>query len=315
MNKNERFLPTPSARRATALVVETAVGGGISTHALREEGDGRGLSPTPAGTYFYPRPPRGGRRSRSTTKSWSNYFYPRPPRGGRPATSLSGMSTTAFLPTPSARRATSGGRHYHPQRTISTHALREEGDYWQRSHTIFGADFYPRPPRGGRLIVQVEQAVDDIDFYPRPPRGGRREMAGCKERLPTFLPTPSARRATKTFTHVDTRSEFLPTPSARRATLSRAQLARQIAISTHALREEGDGRQPRPRGRLRHFYPRPPRGGRQWPAGCGAHSYTISTHALREEGDGRQPRPRGRLRHFYPRPPRGGRLLPFSHQQ
>ena len=33
---------------------------------------------------------------------------------------------------------------------ISTHALREEGD-WSRDAVIWGiGDFYPRPPRGGR---------------------------------------------------------------------------------------------------------------------------------------------------------------------
>ena len=57
--------------------------------------------------YFYPRPPRGGRRSSRLMRSPStSYFYPRPPRGGRP----------------------------YPVRTcfagimISIHALREEGD-------------------------------------------------------------------------------------------------------------------------------------------------------------------------------------------
>ena len=33
------FLPTPSARRATAFTVGTVSVTGISTHALREEGD------------------------------------------------------------------------------------------------------------------------------------------------------------------------------------------------------------------------------------------------------------------------------------
>ena len=35
---------------------------GISTHALREEGDGLSAGLTPGGWNFYPRPPRGGRR-------------------------------------------------------------------------------------------------------------------------------------------------------------------------------------------------------------------------------------------------------------
>ena len=37
---------------------------GISIHALREEGDSCICSYSPAGHYFYPRPPRGGRRRR-----------------------------------------------------------------------------------------------------------------------------------------------------------------------------------------------------------------------------------------------------------
>ena len=34
------------------------------------------------------------------------------------------------------------------------------------------ADFYPRPPRGGRLLEEILSRAPD-DFYPRPPRGGR----------------------------------------------------------------------------------------------------------------------------------------------
>ena len=37
-----------------------------------------------------------------------------------------------------------------------------------------------------------------------------------------------------------------------------------VVISIHALREEGDRLRARHTGRLYHFYPRPPRGGRHW---------------------------------------------------
>ena len=57
-------------------------------------------------------------------------------------------------------------------------------------------------------------------------------------------------------------SRFLPTPSARRATSRDNWANKDSLISTHALREEGDG----PAGRRRRGIP-------------------ISTHALREEGD------------------------------
>ena len=56
--------------------------------------------------YFYPRPPRGGRRFSLTSGTSLSDFYPRPPRVGRlPRTGLVVIVNE-----------------------ISTHALREEGD-------------------------------------------------------------------------------------------------------------------------------------------------------------------------------------------
>ena len=78
------FLSTPSARRATRFKGAATDGGKISIHALREEGDIRGRKNTCSGWNFYPRPPRGGRHTQSTSYSWQPNFYPRPPRGGRP---------------------------------------------------------------------------------------------------------------------------------------------------------------------------------------------------------------------------------------
>ena len=87
-------------------------------------------APQPAyRSHFYPRPPRGGRPSRSGrrrrrnaflstpsarratrplrwSKSTSTNFYPRPPRGGRPIVGSETDYSAQFLSTPSARRAT-----------------------------------------------------------------------------------------------------------------------------------------------------------------------------------------------------------------
>ena len=79
-----KFLSTPSARRATSQLSMRAPCISISIHALREEGDACSITLLPAGNYFYPRPPRGGR----------------PWMFGRSA--IAGI----FLSTPSARRAT-----------------------------------------------------------------------------------------------------------------------------------------------------------------------------------------------------------------
>ena len=236
----------------------------ISIHALREEGDPTATPSTTASRYFYPRPPRGGRRLRPSGSSPSGLnFYPRPPRGGRRTLHFKGSSADGFLSTPSARRATRQNFGRDAGHLISIHALREEGDLSVFCFSIIcGKDFYPRPPRGGRRRQEI-QPIKQADFYPRPPRGGRLLSQGrflaeesisihaLREegdqssftrtgRCPQFLSTPSARRATREPNRKGVSTIFLSTPSARRATLPyRCLLTR------------------RP-----YFYPRPPRGGR-----------------------------------------------------
>ena len=100
------FLSTPSARRATAECHAWKADLQISIHALREEGDRLAAWQTCFQQDFYPRPPRGGRPSQSSSVSLVLYFYPRPPRGGR---LLCLCEVSCFF-------------------VISIHALREEGD-------------------------------------------------------------------------------------------------------------------------------------------------------------------------------------------
>ena len=64
------FLPTPSARRATALTDDGKELTDISTHALREEGDRSRTLPPWRLLYFYPRPPRGGRPIPLPVSGW-----------------------------------------------------------------------------------------------------------------------------------------------------------------------------------------------------------------------------------------------------
>ena len=100
------FLSTPSARRATSKFV---------------------LSALPFGN-FYPRPPRGGRRFTCMTASSKNRFLSTP--SARRATQIGHLCVLAnlFLSTPSARRATQWSAATSAQKSISIHALREEGD-------------------------------------------------------------------------------------------------------------------------------------------------------------------------------------------
>ena len=89
------------------MAVETYQYDQISIHALREEGDPTAWWPLLTGTYFYPRPPRGGRRP-----------------CGSPAACCCPISIHALLAEGDVdlRRP-----QVHPE-AISIHALREEGD-------------------------------------------------------------------------------------------------------------------------------------------------------------------------------------------
>ena len=126
-----------------------------------------------------------------------------------------------------------------------------------------------------------------INFYPRPPRGGRLERALVAHRSAPFLSTPSARRATRGCSQ-SARYDLISIHALR----EEGDLPRQqqgyfcLQISIHALREEGDARTPKPIGRAcPYFYPRPPRGGRLRHTQELVVGVCISIHALREEGD------------------------------
>ena len=103
----------------------------ISIHALREEGDPAGAHSSAASWRFLSTPSaRRATVTRLTKEQLRTYFYPRPPRGGRLAALPSDLRAVIFLSTPSARRATYGSTPYWGRAKISIHALREEGDHF-----------------------------------------------------------------------------------------------------------------------------------------------------------------------------------------
>ena len=191
----KRFLSTPSARRATEPGKLKAANSMISIHALREEGDPSRFRTGRFFRHFYPRPPRGGRRG-SLTVFLSLFIFLSTPSARR-ATFLVGClpAPPTFLSTPSARRATVFDVSVFFGIVISIHALREEGDSGAERPPCTVGNFYPRPPRGGRLHP-VSFWSGFTNFYPRPPRGGRPPSTAFASRLSKFLSTPSARRAT-----------------------------------------------------------------------------------------------------------------------
>ena len=149
----------------------------ISIHALREEGDLQSGMWSLANLIFLSTPSarRATRRSR--------------PRS----------SPSAFLSTPSARRATTYKWSKNEKGVISIHALREEGDgTLYRSGWIISI-FLSTP--SARRATNQGCCLTHIpsDFYPRPPRGGRLPAPYYERMRAEFLSTPSARRATSLF--------------------------------------------------------------------------------------------------------------------
>ena len=111
--------------------------------------------------------------------------------------------------------------------------------------------FYPRPPGGGRH--QTDVGGVNITVFLSTPSGWRATASRFVLVVsPRFLSTPSGWRATPPLADDCKRRAFLSTPSGWRATLDKEQYMRQVAISIHALRVEGDRkRQHRPRQRPR----------------------------------------------------------------
>ena len=308
----EKFLSTPSARRATIMVKPPCLPRHISIHALREEGDGwlratevthntflstpsarratgRDLSGRQQLGYFYPRPPRGGRRARVAKLQHKGVISIHALREeGDRSRPLEHGSNMVFLSTPSARRATEDLPEEWTDETNFYPRPPRGGRPMRCVYGILGVHFYPRPPRGGRLDGgAVEQGVDIISIHALREEGDTQRVL-CAITRAKFLSTPSARRATGGCCRACKHPRvFLSTPSARRATFALCAL--------DFLRNYFYPRPPRG-GRLvraipaalsfPYFYPRPPRGGRPW-----AQQSTGYT------GD-----------YFYPRPPRGGRL-------
>ena len=147
-------------------------------------------------------------------------FYPRPPRGGRPAQLARASAAEAISIHALREEGDRTDTYFAGMPRISIHALREEGDFLRGQSSCARANFYPRPPRGGRRHSGGSYR-QRTDFYPRPPRGGRPN--GLVAFANGYI--------------------FLSTPSARRATLVQPSAQPRVHISIHALREEGDPEQ------------------------------------------------------------------------
>ena len=305
---------------------------GISIHALREEGDGRArIVPLWAGEFLSTPSARRATRAVEGSFAVSIYFYPRPPRGGRRGITGTSTALSEFLSTPSARRATIPPirQQRQPERFLSTPSARRATAAAARA-TARPANFYPRPPRGGRrhryrpggyvtIFLSTPSArratpdtatkvvLYEISIHALREEGDLNELPdGNKEEISIHaLREEGDGRASSLPTLV---VNFYPRPPRGGRLRFGLCAALPVHISIHALREEGDPQLER--GKLpvtNYFYPRPPRGGRRSACRRKLRCCPISIHALREEGDCRHARDHAVQLNFYPRPPRGGR--------
>ena len=168
---------------------------------------------------FYPRHPRGWRRSAySRVGTDFQFLSPPPSRVATPALASILQESLSFYP-----RHPRGWRHRVIQFTaqplgVSIHATLAGGDLSNRRCFLWQKRFYPRHPRGWRPHYTPDffityaflstppsrvatcacrnAAAQSSRFYPRHPRGWRLFSPGFSHSLRRFLSTPPSRVAT-----------------------------------------------------------------------------------------------------------------------
>ena len=126
-----------------------------------------------------------------------------------------------FLSTPSARRATVRQQPDRLRRYISIHALREEGDLGHRDRSGARYRFLSTPSARRATSPYRPRRALRTNFYPRPPRGGRLvEVEACNAAAVISIHALREEGDPTVSTDGAAIGEFLSTPSARRATYS-----------------------------------------------------------------------------------------------
>ena len=190
------FLSTPSARRATVVVI-------IQWKNARN---------------FYPRPPRGGRHRKAPPPHDSKGFLSTP--SARRATI--GRSRCRII----AHISIHALREEGDTRAAATDST--EPDFYPRpprggrrfckAALARSKNFYPRPPRGGRPGDGPHPCRSCAISIHALREEGDEKIPNCQKCETEFLSTPSARRATPLAHRAQAYPAFLSTPSARRAT-------------------------------------------------------------------------------------------------
>ena len=285
---------------------------------------------TPWSTYFYPRPPCGGRPSAANNTaqtliisihvplagddrgnrgrpSSQAHFYPRPPCGGRRCCAASRKTAVQFLSTS-------------PLRGTTCHAF---------SLLPYPVNFYPRPPCGGRQCADIRSGVVYIFLSTSPLRGTTHRNTAPLPTVP-FLSTSPLRGTTTSsrFGWCQARISIHVPLAGDDDIQNQSHSCTSAFLSTSPLRGTTHLQPPFP-PLFFHFYPRPPCGGRRWTPSRRSLKSKISIHVPLAGDDlfhansaagvyisihvplaGDDSSPGTLILHlvnFYPRPPCGGR--------
>ena len=158
----------------------------------------RGMFRLPFSSDFYPRPPRGG-RLQGRLQNNSEQEFLSTPSARRATLTVKSMDNSTKISIHALREEGDLVGSYHCEtHDISIHALREEGDLQTQTAARLGDKFLSTPSARRATRCTRSCANPIANFYPRPPRGGRHFMQRRISRWQTFLSTPSARRATST---------------------------------------------------------------------------------------------------------------------
>ena len=214
MAQGRRFLSTPSARRATVNSFNVYI-------------DGVFLS-TPS-----------ARRATTAAVGYDDdYEFLSTPSARRATSCLAAkpISIHALREEGDVRRS-----HHSCRSRISIHALREEGDTNAQEDESSTLVFLSTPSARRATHHSLTGGTTMADFYPRPPRGGRLCNA-WSHGVAIGISIHALREEGDHTTAICLRrvSKFLSTPSARRATMVHQAPCGGFRISIHALREEGD---------------------------------------------------------------------------
>ena len=214
-------------------------------------------------------------------------FYPRSPRGERRSSSISIDFDVQFLSTLPARGATarSPRRTWPTRRFLSTLPARGATCCCRLCPDWF-RHFYPRSPRGERPVHSPLFGQTLCHFYPRSPRGER--LVWCDSRPARIHFYPRSPRGERPGVSRSVRPTGYFYPRSPRG--ERRQPACNVATGDHDFyprSPRGERRSPSNRSNCypSHFYPRSPRGERPVNDRFHSQSSKISIHAPREGSD------------------------------